>query len=90
VTEQVSGTSHFKRDGYVPVWMLACDKLSAALDYLHYSWGVDTPRDHMVANLDARAIFIRLKKKIIDEAELEMNLNNRMEYCDPEMLSDNE
>jgi hypothetical protein len=68
--------------------MLACDKLSRALDYLAYSWGVDTPRDQMVANLDARAIFIRLKKNIIDEAEMEMNLNNRMEYCNPEILSD--
>lgn len=74
------------RDGYVPVWILACDKLSHVLEYLHYSWGIDTPRDHMQANVDARAICISLKKKLIDEAEVEMESNNRMAYCRADAL----
>ena len=76
-----------ERDGYVPTWMLACDKLSDVMDYLQHSWGVDTPPAVMQANLDARAILIRLKRQIIDVAEMEMEFNHRMEYCKPEILS---
>jgi hypothetical protein len=67
-------------DGTSPMFMQACDVLSRALDYLAHSWGIDTPRDQMVANLDARVILIHCKTQIIDEAELEMIVNNRVLY----------
>jgi hypothetical protein len=61
------------------ICMQVVDKLRRSLNYLHHSWGIDTPRDYMQANLDARAIIIRLCNQIIDEAELELMVNNRVQ-----------
>lgn len=47
----------------------ALDKLVSALHYLRYNWGVDTPRDRMQANLDARIVLLRLETEIINETE---------------------
>lgn len=54
-----------------PFWrcLMACDILRGALRYLSFSWGVDTPRDYMQANLDARALLIHRQNAILNEAE---------------------
>lgn len=48
------------------------DKLQSAIQYLHWGWGVDTPREAMQANLDARAIMLKLQERILDQLEAQL------------------
>ena len=60
-------------NAYVPVLLEAFDRLHHATTYLSMAWGIDTPREYMQANVDARLILTRLEHQVLDEAETFMN-----------------
>lgn len=43
------------------------DHIHSALAYLQFSWGIDTPREDMVVNLQARVILLRAQQACYNE-----------------------